>query len=1280
MSPDPLGDPRSIEIHDSYAVVIGDHAVQINNYGANTWSYAGAKDPLADDSGVIGSPYRGLSVFEASDAALFFGRDAAIAQVTERMARCMETTGMLAVSGVSGAGKSSLLRAGVLPMMQRQGLPSVPLAAAWPRVLFTPTAQPLNELAVRVASLARTDAALVRSGLGTDPGLFSLTARQAVVTQMTGIAGGRLLLVIDQFEQLFTQCEDAAERRAFIAALHAAASGMAAPGLGKEASGAAAPPGALVVLGVRADFEARCADYPELAGPIQDRYLLTAMTEAELRAAITGPAGRAAARVEDSLVRHLLDEMRTHLAAPGQEVVTGAGALPLLSHALDQTWRNHSGDSLTLVDYRQSGGIEGAVAASAQRAYERLTSAEQATARQVFLRLTATSPDGTDTAVRVTRAELEEGQDPAAVRAVFDAFAAEHLLALDSDAAEICHEALLTAWPLFRDNWLAETRADRVVRTRLRDAAGEWAAHGRDSAYLYRGMVLESAWMVAGRVTADPQRHGAMNQTENAFLRASLRAARRRRRQLQGFAALLGVLVLVLAGATVAAVQAGRQTARQRDKAVSAELAALSEAPSTNPVQARLDAVAAWRLDPSSSQARYAMQNAAMLPEIASLGGPPAGQDIIAFSPGGSLLGVADATAFGTLDVLQIWNAETHSLVSSFRVSGTVTALSFGAVGRLLAVGTLNGGTQLWNTRTVRKVATLYQPGDTGHLENVSAVTFNPAGTVLAVGYQISPLDNADGVQLWRVNASDPADSTPLGAPFPPPDVQSLAFSAGGGTLAIGAGIGSSGTILWSVAGHREIGSVAPGTTDDGVAFSPDATTVAVASRTKLQLWNARSRRLVATLIPKYGSEISPDVDFSPDGAALAVVEGGEVQFWQVAFRKQVGRTIGNGILGPLVSSAIFSPNGATIALSMNTGTQLWSSSGLTGKPQEVLGTSNVNNSVGAMSFAPHGTLLAVGDSNTVRLWDPVTGKPSGGPLARNTGFYGAQASFSPDGRYLAMATGGGTVKLLDTRTRTAAALDVSSGRQSGDLVAFSPGSALLAVGTDPVTFGTVGTDRPSVVELWDAATRRLVATLPAGRATNVDSLAFSPDGSTLAVLTDNGSTLDLWNVRTRQLHGSFTPAGSGAYTVAWSPDGTALAIGSGVGVQLWNVASRTQDGSPLPSGPANALAWSPDGSILAVGSTTGTELWNVAARQQIGSTLITSNSQTVAWSPDGKTLAVGMSDGTVQIWNLAGLRAAGTPAYLCAQAGAGQTITRAQWAQDAPGVAYQDVCPSRIG
>src|SRR6516162_3199019 len=411
------------------------------------------------------SPYRGLRAFEEQDAELFFGREAAAAQVLERMSRHVAGPGLLVVSGVSGAGKSSLLQAGVLPRVRACGLAAAPGAASWPCLVFTPTRAPLDELAVRVGSLAGADAAAVRRELEADPAGFALTARQAALARPAGpavdLAGRarnrdrpppqqrRLLLVVDQFEELFTHCADEGQRRTFIAALHAAATA----GHGPDQI-----PASLTVLGVRADFEARCADYPELAGPVQDRFLVTAMTGRQLRMAITEPAKQTGSKVDDDLADLLLAEART-----GQPGAFGAGALPLLSHALDQAWRARAGDSLTLADYDRTGGIDGAVATSAQRAYDHLTPAQQAAARQVFLRLTATSSEGTDTADRATRADLTTGKTAAEaqdVEAVLETFAAERLLTLAAGTVELSHEALLTAWPLLRDSWLADTHAD----------------------------------------------------------------------------------------------------------------------------------------------------------------------------------------------------------------------------------------------------------------------------------------------------------------------------------------------------------------------------------------------------------------------------------------------------------------------------------------------------------------------------------------------------------------------------------------------------------------------------------------------------------------------------------------------------------------------------------------------------------------------------------------------------------------------------------------------------
>ena len=291
---------------------------------------------------VTPSPYRGLAAFEEQDAAFFFGREAATTELLERMSGHLQGAGLLIVSGASGAGKSSLLQAGVLARIRGAGLADAPGSAQWPCLVFTPTRAPLDELALRVAVLAGADAAAVRRGLDADPDGFALTARQAALAASPGpgvLAAGqrqprsqpRLLLVVDQFEQVFTQCPDEVQRRAFIAALHAA---------GSVRHGPDDAPAALVVLGVRADFEVRCAEYPQLAGAVQDRYLVMAMTERQLRMAITEPAKKAGSRVDDDLVScergpFTWAALREYLVSglgPGEGV---AAVVPAVNEVLD---------------------------------------------------------------------------------------------------------------------------------------------------------------------------------------------------------------------------------------------------------------------------------------------------------------------------------------------------------------------------------------------------------------------------------------------------------------------------------------------------------------------------------------------------------------------------------------------------------------------------------------------------------------------------------------------------------------------------------------------------------------------------------------------------------------------------------------------------------------------------------------------------------------------------------------------------------------------------------
>jgi WD40 repeat protein len=1071
-------------------VQVGEGNTQINYYyGERTWADGVVAPPLAGVSGVIDSPYRGLSAFEERDAAFFFGREVAATQVLERMSRQLDGTGLLVVSGVSGAGKSSLLRAGVLPRLRGTGLASASGSASWPCLLFTPSGAPLDELAVRVARMAGVDAAGVRQGLDADPAGFALTAWQAALAQPEGPAGGpggsrpgrRLLLVVDQFEQLFTRCPDERQRQAFITALHAAA----AAGRGPEQA-----PAALVVLGVRADFEARCADYPQLAGAVQDRYLVTAMTERQLRMAIAAPAKKAGSRVDDDLTEVLLREVRTRHRA-----VVGAGVLPLLSHALDQAWRSRTGDVLTLADYERTGGIEGALADSAQRAYDGLTPAQQAAARQVFTRLTATSSDGVDTADRAVRAELTEGKSAAEARdveAVLEAFAAERLLTLAAGTVEISHEILLRAWPLLRDTWLAETHADRIVRTRLRKTAAEWDRDSRDPSYLYSGSLLQAAADAAVRIGGDSARHPPLSQTERDFMQASDRAHRRSARRRQGFVAFLMALVIGLASVTVLAVRASQQAAHQRDVAVSEQLISQSQTlADADPAISRLLSIAAWRLNPSSN-ARHAMLTAAARPGIAVLTGHTSPVLSVAFSPDG----------------------------------------------KTLASGQFNGPVQLWDMATHRQIGRPL----TGHTSEVSSVAFSPDGKTLASA-------GSDGtVRLWDV-ATHRQIGRPLTDRVPEFVMLTVAFSPDGETLASGSNDGR--VRLWDVATHRQIGGPLTGHTGGvhSVAFSPGGRTLAAGSGDGMaRLWDvaepARPRQLGQPLpggkIPVYS------VAFSPGGHTLASASDA-VRLWDVATHRQTGGPL-TGHTGA-VTSVAFSPVGETLASgSLDRTVRLWDvashqqiGSPLTGHTGPVF----------PVAFSPDGKTLAGGnDHGTVRLWDVATHRQIGHPLSGHSNRVPEPpvyitVAFSPDGKTLARSDDDGRVRLWDVATHRQIGGPLTDPDGPVFPVTFSPDGKTLA------SASLVGS-----VRLWDVATHRQIGGPLTGHTSDVSSVAFSPDGTTLASGSAD-HTVRLWDVASRQqIGGPLTGHTSDVGPVAFSPDGKTLASGSADHtVRLWDVA-----------------------------------------------------------------------------------------------------------------------------
>lgn len=1177
-----------------------------------------------------GSPYRGLWTFDQDHEGVFCGRESITTDLVGRAAQRLSGLGLVAVTGASGAGKSSLLRAGFIPEVARGALADG--SQTWPRLVMTPTRAPIDELAAHLAMVSGADVSAMRAALLERPGDAHLLARQAVLAATSGHtapnpeAGApapRFVLVVDQFEEVFTLTQHlpAAEVDAFLIALRAVAGTRVGP---------ADEPAALVVLGIRGDFWDRCAATPQLADVLEDsRFVVGPMSQEELRSAITGPAAATGLDIEPGLTDTILADLRPLTGPVGFEI----GALPLLSQAMLVTWEHRDGNRLTARGYAKSGGVRGAVASSAEKVYRDLAARGQVAARTVFHVMTIVSGDGQFARRRVTRRHLHlalPDMRGAEVDAVLDAFADQRLIILNDDTVEIAHDALLRAWPRLQE-WLDSDRNDRLLHSRLVTDTTRWLDSDRDPSHLYRGAELTTVRQAVARWDADSDRYPGLplNPDTSGFLTASTRAARRSTRTKQmAVAALVVLLVATGIFATVAAINAAAAR-RKHDLALSRQLAAQSDAlVDVDPVLAQRIAVAAWRVS-STPETRYSMINALAGRGRSTLTGHTDEVSQVVFS--------SDGKALATISLdhtVRLWDATTGRQTGEPLAgrSDDLSAVTFSPDGKILAVAGV-GTLRLWDVATRRQI------GDTVTAD-VGTATFSPDGRVLAT------IGTADGVvRLWDV-----ATLRQMGDPFDDADDNkyAMAFGPDGKTLAVVSGnLGdqpADQTVrLWNVASHDEIGPPLTNTSSGAalsVAFSPDGRTLATGADNKIVLWDIATHRQTGDSLTG-GSQLM----FSPDGTMLAT-DGDDhtVRLWDMATHQQIGDTLA-GHTGRITSIA-FSRDGKALATSSaDRSARIWdvATHRQTGAPLTAGFTRTV-------AFIPNTTILASGSENPpVQWWDTTTREPIGQLPAP-----GRSIAVSQKGDILASGGEERPVLLWDvSKARTIASLNTK-----GWSVALSPDGTTLATA-----------DGDKTVRIWDVATRQQVDELT----TKATSVAYSPDETTFATAGDNA--VQLWNATTRKRIGELT-AGKDAniYQVAFDPSGKTLATAGGDGtVRLWDVATRRQVGDIPTNG--SSMSFSPDGRTLATdsGDDGNVQLWDVATRRAIGAPLTghTAVVYATAFSPDGQTLASVSLDGTVRFWNVQPYQ---EPAdAICNHAG---PLTQEQWDHYAPGEPMPSFCP----